>query len=73
MTITESAVAQRIRRRLRSCTYMLCKSRSERQRFDCGRYYVVDTNLNALIWHHVNLEGYGRELGVLQPHESVAE
>jgi hypothetical protein len=74
MTITESAVAQRIRRKLRSTTtHMLCKSRGEKQRFDCGRYCVIDASLNALLWHHVNLEALARELGVLRAHEVVAE
>ena len=71
--ITESAVEQRIRRKLRNTTEMLCKSRGERQRVDCGRYYVIDAELNALLWYHVDLEAFARELGVLRAHEIVAE
>ena len=56
MTISESAVTQRIRRRLRQTLQMLRKTRGERQEVDCGRYYVIDTNLNALLWHHVDLD-----------------
>ena len=52
---------------------MLCKSRGECQQIDCGRYYVIDAELNALLWHHVNIEAYARELGVLRAHEIVAE
>jgi hypothetical protein len=52
---------------------MLRKTRGERQQVDCGRYCVIDAELNALLWHHVNLEAYGRELGVLRVNESVAE
>ena len=70
--ITESAVEQRIRRKLRNTTEMLCKSRGECQQIDCGRYYVIDAELNALLWHHVNIEAYARELGVLRAHEIVA-
>jgi nitric oxide reductase activation protein len=73
MTISESAVTQRIRRRLRQTLQMLRKTRGERQEVDCGRYYVIDTNLNALLWHHVDLEAFAREHGVLRAHESVAE
>ena len=73
MTITESAVTQRIRRKLRNTDYMLRKARGERQQVDCGRYYVIDPYKNALIWHHLNLEAYARDLGVLRLHECVAE
>ena len=73
MTITESAVTKRIRRKLRNTTHMLRKTRGERQQVDCGRYYVIDTELNALLWHHVDLEAFARELGVLRLHECVAE
>ena len=52
---------------------MLRKARSERQLIDCGRFYVIDTELNALLWHHVDLEAYARELGVLRAHEVVAD
>jgi hypothetical protein len=73
MTITESAVVQRIRRNLRTTPYMLRKARGERQQVDCGRYYVIDAELNALLWYHVDLEAFARELGVLRAHEIVAE
>jgi hypothetical protein len=73
MTITESAVAQRICRKLKTTSYLLRKARGERQQVDCGRYYVIDADLNALLWRHVNIEAYARELGVLRVHESVAE
>ena len=72
MTITESAVVQRIRRKLRNTTHMLRKARGERQQVDCGRFYVIDTNLNALLWHHVDLEAFARELGVLRADETVS-
>ena len=73
MTITESALVQRIRRKLRQTQQMLRKARGERQQVDCGRFYVIDTNLNALLWHHVDLEAFAREFGVLRINESVAE
>ena len=73
MTITESALIQRIRRKLRNTDYMLRKARFERQQVDCGRYYVSDVYLNAHIWDHLNLEAYARELGVLRVDEFVAE
>jgi hypothetical protein len=69
--ITEAAVGKRIRRKLRNTAEMLRKSRGEKQRIDCGRYYVIDAELNALLWHNVDIEAYARQLGVLRAHESV--
>jgi hypothetical protein len=73
MTITESAVAQRICRKLKTTSYLLRKARGERQQVDCGRCYVIDAEVNALLWHHVDIEAYARELGVLRAHEVVAD
>jgi hypothetical protein len=73
MTITESAVTQRIRRKLKTTPYMLRKARGERQPVEAGRYYVIDTNLNTDHLLHLNIEAYARELGVLYVGESVAE
>ena len=38
-----------------------------RAEIDLGRFYVVDFRLNAVIYQHtdVDLEAFGRELGVL--------
>ena len=52
---------------------MLRKAKGERQQVDCGRYCVIDAELNALLWHHVDLEAYARDLGVLRADETVAE
>ena len=38
-----------------------------------GRFYVVNVERNLLVRSHVDLEGYGRKLGVLQDWEEVAE
>jgi hypothetical protein len=38
---------------------------------DLGRFYVADVNCNFLVYTHVDLEAYARELGVLRPHESI--
>ena len=70
MTITESAVVQRIRRKLRNTMHMLRKSRGERRHVDCGRYYVLDTEHNSVAWQRFNLETYARDLGVLRPDET---
>jgi hypothetical protein len=73
MTITESAVTKRIRRKLKTTSYVLRKAKGKRQQVDCGHYYVIDADLNALLWRHVNIEAYARELGVLRAHQVVAE
>ena len=58
MTITESAVVQRIRRKLRHTDYRLRKARGERQQVEVGRYYVTDTNRNTDHLLHVNIEAH---------------
>ena len=55
MTITESAVVQRIRRKLKTTPYMLRKARGARQLGEAGRYYVIDTYQNIRVDDHMKL------------------
>ena len=76
MTITESAVVQRIRRKLRKAgdgdriykTHSLVYP-------PVGVHYLIRDNKTQIFWRllHKNLEAYARDLGVLRAHESVAE
>jgi hypothetical protein len=36
-----------------------------------GRYYIIDTEHNAISALHVDLEKLGRKLGVIEPWEEV--
>jgi hypothetical protein len=47
-------------------------TRGERWRGDLGDHYIVDTNLNAVIAQHCDLEALGTELGVFKDWESLA-
>lgn len=54
-------------RRLHVCRYgSACSDQT-------GRYYVMDTVLNALVTPHVDLGAYARELGVLRDKERISE
>ena len=66
---TLGALLQRINRQLREDGQVLRTTRGERGRGDVGDYYCTEGN--RLVAQHVDPEEWGRELGVLAPHESV--
>jgi hypothetical protein len=70
--ISESALIQRINRALRLGHRQLCKvpcdSSAEN---NLGRYCVADTYRGGVITPNADLEGLGRELGVLGPNEKL--
>jgi hypothetical protein len=72
-SVTERALYHRVQRRLshdgerlKTCSY------SSRWFSDLGRYYAVDCN-NNICHTHIDLESFGRELGVLAKFESLAQ
>ena len=70
MTITESAVAQRIRHKVRKTgdgTHIHWYLTT------LGVHILIVIDNNLTLPFRRDLEAYARELGVLQPHESVAE
>lgn len=74
-TVSEQALVKRINRKL-ACQSppMRMHVLSERSRWynDMGRFYVVHLTLNRIEFPHVEIENYGRELGVLGATESLA-
>ncbi len=73
-TVTMSALLRRINRRLAHDYEVLKKSRhNSRYLHNTGLYYRIDCNRNLLIQMHVDPEEFGRDLGVLQPHETVID
>ena len=52
---------------------MLKRARGARAELDLGRHYVIDLRSNCVLHKDVDLEEFGRELGVLRPYEAVAE
>ena len=75
VVVTEKALYQRINRKLNADGRALKRTRGQRALIELGRYYVLDMNMNAVLYHYhnVNLEDFGRELGVLKPYEVVEE
>ena len=71
--ITKRALAQRINRKLATEGEKLVKARSERLALELGDYYAVDIGRNCVSRKDFELEGLGRQLGVLKPYEKVIE
>ena len=73
IAITEKALVQRLNRALAKSETILRKSRpGTRMEIDYGNYYSVSfrNNINGA---HIDIEDLGRELGVMRPHETLAE
>jgi hypothetical protein len=71
--VSVRALVQRINRKLAARGEKLMATRSDRWRGELGDYYAVKVNGNSVVVKHVDLATLGRELGALQPWESVAE
>jgi hypothetical protein len=68
--ITEKALYQRINRKLRERGEVLKRARGHVET-TLGEYYVVNVERNFVAQHHVSLDEFGRELGVLAGWESL--
>ena len=73
MILTERTLIKRINRKLQQDNYSVMKIArpGSRDEDSLGRYYLLDDR-NTVIDSHCNLEDYGRDLGVLAPHDTVA-
>ncbi len=74
--VAKSALVQRINRVLLKRDERLKKLRNGRDSrwwLDLGDYYVIWLSRNAIVGRHIDIEQYGRELGVLAPSEMVAD
>ena len=69
--VTLDAALQRINRRLAGEQQSLRITR-DRWRSNLGDFYLLDLTRNVVVASHVNPEELGRELGVLEPWESVS-
>ncbi|MGA9061072.1 MAG: hypothetical protein WB341_05315 [Terracidiphilus sp.] len=70
--ITEKALYQRINRKLKANDEILKRSRG-RWATELGDYYVVDVGTSGVVSKDVDIEAYGRKLGVLRPYEALEE
>lgn len=65
-TLSNGALILRINRRLAKDDQAVRKCReTSRDHNELGDYYVVNTSMNVIVAKQVDLEEYGRELGVL--------
>jgi hypothetical protein len=71
--ITMGALIQRINRVLKHRDEQLKVARGARVLQEFGDFWILDVNRNMVVDKHVDPEELGRELGVLQPYETVAE
>jgi hypothetical protein len=71
--VTTRALVQRINRSLAKQHKVLKKARGARALEDLGAWFYLDTNRNVVLRTRVDVEGLGRELGVLDPYEKLTE
>lgn len=67
--VSERAIYQRIKRRLKKDGEELRAARSPQQREELGDHFTVQAVPGGVYRAHVKLEKLGRELGVLRPWE----
>ena len=68
--VTERALVQRVNRYLAEKSEMLRKWRSGQH---VGDYYLIDWTKHVVIKERVELESFARDLGILQPYESLED
>lgn len=74
VSVAERALAARINRALAKDLRMLRKTREDsRWHGDLGDYSVIELSRNQVADTHVDLEAFGRELGVLKDFEVLAK
>jgi hypothetical protein len=71
--VSKAALVARINRKLKPDWEMVRATRGERWRPELGDWYAVDLRRNAILATHLDLEEYGRDLGVLREFEAFAE
>jgi hypothetical protein len=70
--VSERALIQRINRKLWDDDEMVKTTRGGRAEMDLGRHYVVNWRINGVIHKDIDLEDWGRDLGVLKNWEKVS-
>ena len=71
--VGERSLVQRLNRRLAKDHQKLCMSRSRAARSEFGKFYIADTATGEVTAALLDLQGLGRDLGVLQPWEQLQE
>ncbi|HKB36319.1 MAG TPA: hypothetical protein VKD72_07695 [Gemmataceae bacterium] len=71
--VSTRALVQRINRKLKQDDERLKKCRSRRWEDRLGEWYRINVASNFIVQTHVDLEALGRELGVLEAWERLAQ
>ena len=71
MRVRQETLLRRINRALRPCGAALRRARGERARITLGDYYLVAMDGGAVLRRYLELEAFGRELGVLGAEEAL--
>ena len=71
--ITTRALVQRINRALEKDHEVLKRSRGAEAMREFGDYFVVNFNMGAVVRVDVDLEDFGREIGVLEEFERLSK
>jgi hypothetical protein len=71
--VSERALIARINRKIADDDLILKRTRNARAELDLGRHYTINFRVNFVADKHIDLEGYGRELGVLKPYEALSD
>ena len=73
-TVSEKALIGRINRVLAKQSLRLHKNRLRSLCLDnLGRYYLLDTDTKTIVDHHIPLEMYANDLGVLSVLEQLED
>ena len=70
-SVSESALVKRINRKLLPEGERLQTSRGAHAEQQLGRHFITDANTGCGCVQHVDIEAYGRELGVLRTSDRV--
>lgn len=72
--VSERALFSRINRVLLKDGETIRRCRTDSRSYhNLGSYYTVDFSRNAVVDSMIDLEEYGREIGVLRPFEAMAD
>jgi hypothetical protein len=69
--VSRSALISRIRRHISAKGWRLVHARSAQMASNFGEIYIMDVRRNCVVEPRIDLEKYGRELGVLHGWEHL--
>jgi hypothetical protein len=70
--VSERALIQRISRKLWDDDQVVKTTRGGQAEMALGRHYILDWKINGIMHKDIDLEDWGRKLGVLKTWEKVS-